>query len=78
MAPVGCEEIQEFGLEPAGGEEAGQLLVVAHQRQVGQVDPLRVRGVQVPVGEHNLQDNSKLHIMGRSVLAQLKRPIVLY
>jgi hypothetical protein len=50
--PVYCKKIHEFGLEAAPGEGAcglQQLLVEAHHRQVGQVDPLRVRRFQVSV-----------------------------
>ncbi len=50
--PVYCKKIHEFGVQAAPGVGAcglQQLLVEAHHRQVGQVDPLRVRRLQVSV-----------------------------
>ena len=54
--PVGAEEVEEVCLEtgPAEGTGQQQLVVVAQQHQVGQVDALRVRGLQVTIRKHNL------------------------
>ena len=72
--PVGAEEVEEVCLEtgPAEGTGQQQLVVVAQQHQVGQVDALRVRGLQVTIRKHNLHHKQ---IDSLNAIRVLKNPV---